>query len=89
MTFVRQHPGLTILHQPQVLRPPNHPSIAMAWVELDYGTRASPDVGRAHMAYSTVRHLRSAAGWYETVGRLTAEGGSWAYEEKGDRLRKG
>eukprot|EP00977_Amphora_coffeiformis_P023316 scaffold12992_cov130-Amphora_coffeaeformis.AAC.1 len=41
------------------------------------------------MAYSTVRHLRSAAGWYETVGRLTAEGGSWAYEEKGDRLRKG
>ena len=66
LRFIRgmeYHHGFTILGSPQVLRPPQHPSIPLGWCQERYLLRAGrPRNGESGpVAYNTARSLRSAA----------------------------
>lgn len=86
--FEHQHPGLKVLPRPVLDRPPDSRSIPLAWAEEAYSLKASPIKGKDRVSYGTTRQIRSAAGWAHTVSHLVTDGGSWTYDEKGDRLRR-
>jgi len=79
------HPGLKLLARPNPSQPPVSEATTLAWAELAYSLRTSSRPDRDTVAFGTVRQLRSAAGWNQTIAAIGSEVGL-VFEPRSRRL---
>lgn len=81
-SFEGLHPGVALLPRPDVLYPPRHPSIPLAWAEESFTLRQGGGPTGGNVSFGTTRQLRSAAGWSHAVAILVGQPGTYTMDER-------
>ena len=83
--FEQRHPGLELVSRPEMSSPPVTGAIGLAWAELQYSLRPGNSKHRDRVAFGTVRMLRSAVAWHNTVSAVISSTGI-RYEARTRRI---
>lgn len=87
-SFQQQHPGMRLMGTDKAAHPPSPRSIPLMWAELDYSVKGRPkNKEERHIAFGTIRQLRSAAAHHWGLGWLITRAGEVVLDPGTDQLR--